>query len=183
MFAGRDKLFWGTRRRWFSELAWRLGRIGSWMLAGAAGVWSLATLRFMFPNTGKARRGPLLVGGIDQWRQPGADGRFKDSHRLWLVSARKDGRPRLYALDATCTHLGCQVLWDPTRNRFRCPCHGSEFSADGRNLVGPAVRPLIRYRLSLRTDGQLVVELAAPLDVSTSQTDPPGSFVVVPDEV
>ncbi len=81
-----------------------------------------------------------------------------------------------------CTHLGCQVLWDPTRNRFRCPCHGSEFSADGRNLVGPAVRPLIRYRLSLRTDGQLVVELAAPLDVSTSQTDP-RVVVVVPDEV
>jgi Rieske Fe-S protein len=35
-----------------------------------------------------------------------------------------------------CTHMGC--ILDLSGNKLLCPCHGSEFSLDGKVLVGPA---------------------------------------------
>ncbi len=39
-------------------------------------------------------------------------------------------------------HLGCMVDWKSERNRFVCPCHGSEYDAMGRVEKGPAKRSL-----------------------------------------
>jgi menaquinol-cytochrome c reductase iron-sulfur subunit len=50
-------------------------------------------------------------------------------------------------------------------HRFLCPCHGSHYAGDGSNVSGPAPRPLTWYHLSVSPDdGQLVVDLAAPVD-------------------
>lgn len=48
----------------------------------------------------------------------------------------------LHALAITCPHLGCSYGLDNTGKRFLCPCHGSQFSLDGKVLHGPAVNPL-----------------------------------------
>lgn len=32
--------------------------------------------------------------------------------------------------------------WKPQQDRFVCPCHGSEFDAQGRVEEGPAINPL-----------------------------------------
>lgn len=55
-----------------------------------------------------------------------------------------DGDTSVQALSAACTHLGCQVRWDAETTRFRCPCHGGVFDAEGRVLEGPPARPLDR---------------------------------------
>lgn len=47
-----------------------------------------------------------------------------------------------YGLNAVCTHLGCVVPWDAGENKFKCPCHGSQYAADGHVVRGPAPRPL-----------------------------------------
>nr|ACF24531.1 cytochrome b6-f complex iron-sulfur subunit [Gymnochlora stellata] len=47
-----------------------------------------------------------------------------------------------YGLNAVCTHLGCVVPWDGQDNKFKCPCHGSQYAADGHVVRGPAPRPL-----------------------------------------
>jgi cytochrome b6-f complex iron-sulfur subunit len=49
------------------------------------------------------------------------------------------------AVSDTCTHAGCAVGYAPSRQRIRCPCHGSEYQVTGEVLMGPATRPLKRY--------------------------------------
>jgi glycine/D-amino acid oxidase-like deaminating enzyme/nitrite reductase/ring-hydroxylating ferredoxin subunit len=52
----------------------------------------------------------------------------------------EDGR--LVAVSTRCTHLGCQVNWNPAERSWDCPCHGSRFTPDGDVLQGPAVHRL-----------------------------------------
>lgn len=54
----------------------------------------------------------------------------------------------IYALNLTCTHLGCTVTVMPSE--IVCPCHGSRFDLKGNVLKGPAERPLARYRVENR---------------------------------
>lgn len=69
-----------------------------------------------------------------------------------------DGDKAVHALSATCTHLGCQVRWDGTSKRFRCPCHGGVFDERGNVVDGPPPRALDRVeaRLDERTTSVLV---------------------------
>jgi menaquinol-cytochrome c reductase iron-sulfur subunit len=46
------------------------------------------------------------------------------------------------AFSAICPHLGCSVGYDPSRDRFICPCHGSVFGSDGSVRSGPSPRGL-----------------------------------------
>ena len=69
------------------------------------------------------------------------------------VAVVRDGAA-LYALDLTCTHLGCTVTVTP--EGMTCPCHGSRFDRHGAVLNGPADRPLRRLTLEER-DGEIVV--------------------------
>jgi Rieske Fe-S protein len=55
---------------------------------------------------------------------------------------RWDGQDTIRALSATCTHLGCQVQWDGEGKKFKCPCHGGVYAADGKVVSGPPPRPL-----------------------------------------
>jgi Rieske Fe-S protein len=53
-----------------------------------------------------------------------------------------DGAKQVKVFSATCSHLGCQVLWDLEAKKFRCPCHGGAYDANGQVLEGPPPRPL-----------------------------------------
>ncbi len=57
------------------------------------------------------------------------------------------------AVSLRCTHRGCQA--EPEADRLACPCHGSEFSFDGRVLRGPAEEPLSSYKT--RIENELIV--------------------------
>jgi Rieske Fe-S protein len=67
---------------------------------------------------------------------------------------------RFRALSTRCTHNGCQV--DPADDRFICPCHGSEYAADGAVLAGPAELPLVEYRVIAEAE-RIVVYPDAPV--------------------
>lgn len=70
-----------------------------------------------------------------------------------------DGNTTLHALSGTCTHLGCQVRWDIDTTRFRCPCHGGAFDAQGAVLEGPPPRPLDRVDVRLEAGERVLVRL------------------------
>ncbi|MBN2582189.1 MAG: Rieske 2Fe-2S domain-containing protein [Planctomycetes bacterium] len=63
---------------------------------------------------------------------------------------------RVRCMSAVCTHLGCLVKWDEAMQRYRCPCHGSDFMPDGTNPTGPASKPLPFFRLSRDADGRVI---------------------------
>lgn len=82
---------------------------------------------------------------------PGTTVRFSAEARVFLC-ADDEG---WYALDATCTHLGCTP--DIVAGGFTCPCHGSHYDVTGAATQGPAKNDLPQLRLSLR-DGVLWVD-------------------------
>lgn len=64
-------------------------------------------------------------------------------HGMKKVATYRDDNGEFIEFSADCTHMGCQVEWNPTEKSWDCPCHGSRFNAqDGSVLNGPAVAPL-----------------------------------------
>jgi cytochrome b6-f complex iron-sulfur subunit len=62
------------------------------------------------------------------------------------------------AVSTRCMHLGCQV--EPTAGHLVCPCHGSEYSNDGRILKGPTPLPLRKFPVLV--DGErILIDLPA----------------------
>lgn len=70
-----------------------------------------------------------------------------------IIVVRKN-ETEFLALSPICTHLGCTVRKESLF--FRCPCHGSTYSLDGKVVRGPAERPLAAYMTEL-VDHRLII--------------------------
>ncbi|PLS05772.1 FAD-dependent oxidoreductase [Neobacillus cucumis] len=58
------------------------------------------------------------------------------------AGAYKDENGKLYIVDTTCTHLGCECEWNHAEKSWDCPCHGSRYSYAGDVIEGPTNKPL-----------------------------------------
>jgi cytochrome b6-f complex iron-sulfur subunit len=56
---------------------------------------------------------------------------------------------KLLAVNLKCTHQGCIIKWETGEKKYECPCHDSNFSADGKVLKGPATKPLATYPVKI----------------------------------
>lgn len=124
-------------------------------LVGFVGAFGAATARFMFPNviyepSQKFNAGPAK--GYDV----GVSTKWLNEQRVWIVRSEKG----FYALWARCTHLGCTPNWFSDQNRFKCPCHGSNFNPTGDVIAGPAPVPLLRAKIELAATGDLIIDKA-----------------------
>ena len=65
--------------------------------------------------------------------------------------------PNNQVLSSVCPHEGCEVAWREDESVFSCPCHDSNFAADGSRIFGPARRGLdpLPSRIA---DGKLQVQ-------------------------
>ncbi len=61
-----------------------------------------------------------------------------------------------YGINAICTHLGCVVPWNNGENKFKCPCHGSQYDSTGKVVRGPAPLSLALAHVSIEDDQVLV---------------------------
>ena len=68
-----------------------------------------------------------------------------------------------FALDVTCTHLGCKPAYVPAESLFLCPCHSSRFGQTGKVINGPAEKPLPRYAACKGSDGLIYIDLTKKL--------------------
>jgi cytochrome b6-f complex iron-sulfur subunit len=61
------------------------------------------------------------------------------------------------AFYARCTHLGCVVKYESEDEpHIKCNCHSSVFDMTGKNLTGPAPRPLIPLRVTVQETSLLI---------------------------
>jgi cytochrome b6-f complex iron-sulfur subunit len=141
-----------VKRRDFLKLSWGL-------LAGVVTAeMGLLTLAYMQPRLSEGEFGSLItVGNVEDF-PPGSvthvpNGRF-------YLSRLADGG--FLAISQRCTHLGCNVPWDQTANSFICPCHNSQFTADGSLLSPPAPRPLDLFPVIIE-DGVVKVDTGSPI--------------------
>jgi cytochrome b6-f complex iron-sulfur subunit len=114
-----------------------------------------ATVRFFFPRVVLEPPARFTLGRPEEFPPGVVNTEFVEKHRVWIVRAQSG---EFVALKAECTHLGCTPRWLESQGKFKCPCHGSGFRANGINFEGPAPRPLDRFRISLRPDGFLEVD-------------------------
>ena len=61
-----------------------------------------------------------------------------------------------YGINAICTHLGCVVPWNNGENKFKCPCHGSQYDSTGKVVRGPAPLSLALAHVAVEDDQVLV---------------------------
>ena len=63
------------------------------------------------------------------------------------IAAYRDENGSLHCVSAVCTHMKCDVAWNPAEKTWDCPCHGSRFTTTGDVLNGPARHPLEKIDL------------------------------------
>lgn len=96
----------------------------------------------------------------EQWFNAGHVSRFKPgsitpfiSRHFFLTCLAEDN---FLALSSRCTHLGCRLNVDTSKNELQCPCHASAFNARGEVLHPPAMRNLIRFEVKIENDSVFV---------------------------
>lgn len=145
---GHHKEGW-PRRRFLTWVGW-----GSLSVLGGSFAWN--TKGFFRPNVLYEPPTAFKAGYPQEYAPNAVDDRWKQEHRVWIV---RNGQA-IYALFARCTHLGCTPNWFADQGRFKCPCHGSNFSLEGDVVAGPAPQPLFRASIRLAADGQILVDTA-----------------------
>ena len=55
-----------------------------------------------------------------------------------------------------CTHLGC-VISSVKDGKLVCPCHGSQFSPEGKPVKGPAIKPLTPLSFEINTEKKQII--------------------------
>lgn len=61
------------------------------------------------------------------------------------IYKKTDGE--IYAVKPICTHLGCLLSWNDVDKTWDCPCHGSRFDYQGKNIYDPSFKNLDIYNL------------------------------------
>lgn len=113
---------------------------------------------FVTPPKGTDRGAEsVLIASVDDLSMNSAR-IFKVNKEPVILVHTSTGQYR--AFNARCTHLGCVVQYSTADGPpgFTCNCHGSEFDITGKNIDGPAPRPLVPYRVIVRESSIFVTK-------------------------
>ncbi len=132
------------------------------LLAGY-GTFAVSAGQFLYSGA-QVHTGWQLVSTVSELL-PGESRTYITPSGAKVVVARQgegESADDFVALSSVCPHLGCQVHWEPHRNRFFCPCHQGVFDPQGKAIAGPpaqAGQELARFPLKVE-DGLLFIEVA-----------------------
>ncbi|MDE0637899.1 MAG: ubiquinol-cytochrome c reductase iron-sulfur subunit [Candidatus Poribacteria bacterium] len=146
----------------------------SFLQIATACIGGLVSLAAGIPLIGFAIS-PAWKKGESQWVDVGTVDRLKNSRfkKVNYTFTAKDGwvkaakKRSVYVTDAgngawsvfsrTCSHLGCLVRWDESKESFLCPCHGAVFDKTGAVVAGPPPEPLQKLEVKVE-NGLLYVK-------------------------
>jgi Rieske Fe-S protein len=117
---------------------------------GAEGFVRVTTVDSL-PADGKPQRFTVIADQADAWNY------FPDQ-RIGNVFLRKTSSGDIVAYNEICPHLGCSVAYNPSapeNEAFRCPCHASAFSLDGKK--SNQIPPRDLDTLEVKTEGNDVL--------------------------
>ncbi len=60
------------------------------------------------------------------------------------------------ALSLICTHLGCVVEFNKSRQKLVCPCHAGMYDLEGNVISGPPPKPLTAIPLKIEGDSIII---------------------------
>ena len=63
-------------------------------------------------------------------------------HEGEKLGVYRDDDGETFTVSVKCTHLGCQLEWNPDEKSWDCPCHGSRFDFRGNLINNPAMEGL-----------------------------------------
>jgi len=138
-----------TRRDFLSNAAMTVGLVLS---LGTAAIYSL---KYLVPGKRKLKYVNVLVGSTKDLPE-GASLEFLDGLGRKAILINNKGK--IEAFSKICTHLGCEVEWQPEKRVFFCPCHKGYYDANGKNIAGPPPRPLSTYKVTVK-DGNIYVSV------------------------
>ncbi|MGB5592744.1 MAG: cytochrome b6-f complex iron-sulfur subunit [Crocosphaera sp.] len=74
-----------------------------------------------------------------------------------------------YGINAVCTHLGCVVPWNASEDKFICPCHGSQYNAQGKVVRGPAPLSLELAHVNVNDSDKVLFSAWTETDFRTDE--------------
>jgi glycine/D-amino acid oxidase-like deaminating enzyme/nitrite reductase/ring-hydroxylating ferredoxin subunit len=63
------------------------------------------------------------------------------------IAVYKSTSGKILTFKPWCTHMGCLLSWNDGEKSWDCPCHGSRFKYNGKNIQGPAVKNLEKTKI------------------------------------
>lgn len=135
-------------------LRWSVGVAGAlFAMTGLLAGLGFARGRKRVPARAIVSAGDVAVDGVHYFDYP------NDSDPKDLGVLLRLGEDHFVAYSGICTHLSCEVYWDPKEHELICPCHNGRFDpASGDVLAGPPSRPLPRIEIENRNGTIYAVE-------------------------
>jgi cytochrome b6-f complex iron-sulfur subunit len=99
----------------------------------------------------------LIIKLADNTTLGKTGGSVKVNDEIMLI---RKSETEFMAVKTICTHKGCDVELDG--DKFVCPCHGSEYTIDGKVTQGPAKNNLKTFETIFDSDkGTVTIKTAA----------------------
>jgi len=118
----------------------------------------MVSVTYTQPRLAEGEFGSVIEVGVVDDYPPGSVTHI--SNGRFYLSRLEDGG--FLAIYQRCTHLGCNVPWEQTEEKFVCPCHNSQFTPNGDVLNPPAPRALDLFPIQIN-DGIIKVDTGNPI--------------------
>ncbi len=158
-------------RRDFLNVAKTTFMCGS--LLASYGTFAYYSGRFLLPSIDRSGTWQFL-STEEELKAAGSMQYTAPSGAKVVVASHDDPEHPFLALSSVCPHLGCMVHWEPTNNRFFCPCHNGAFDKKGKAVSGPpaaASQSLKQYPVKVE-EGLVFVKV--PTHNVTAESGAPG---------
>ena len=127
-----------------------LKNCGSVLVAGSTGLLSSCTSPVRSYRVDKLGKIVISIKDFPELSQAGGVIKVEVPGLLRVVYLRRLADGRFTALSGVCTHQGCLIA--ANRFGFKCPCHGSAYTAEGAVSSGPASEDLQKFDLQVYQD-------------------------------